>query len=187
MVRVEDLLPGFVERRVPDRPEWVAANQRDPRTAAEVYGKFALAFSTLYFGLFAVGLFTPLALLFVPLVVANAVAWTWLVWTFRVPSEGTVSRRRALTTGLAIGSLSWLTMGPLMMASLAVPQLLTKGGVDVSGALLEPVVMGLYISVAGLVTTLGIPTAASVGLALWTLDYEERSGREKRESNYQFQ
>lgn len=187
MVRVENLLPGFVGRRVPERPEWVASSPRDPRTAAEVYGKFALAFSTLYFALLSVGLWNPIGLLFVPVVVGNAVAWTWAVWALRVPGEGTVSRRRALTTGLAIGSCSWLTVGPLVMAAMTVPQLLTKGGVDVSGSLLEPMVLGIYVSAAGLITTLGIPTIASVGLALWTLDYEERSGREKRKSSYDFE
>lgn len=70
MVRVENLVPGFVATRVPERPEWTEANQRDPRTAAEVYGKFALAFSTLFFLVLAFG--NPVALLYVPLVVANA-------------------------------------------------------------------------------------------------------------------
>ncbi|WP_227130705.1 hypothetical protein [Halorubellus salinus] len=187
MVRVEDLVPGFVERRVPERPEWVAENQRDPRTAAEVYGTFALAFSTLYFALFAVGIWTPIILLFVPLVVVNAVAWTWVLWHLRISKDGVVPRRRALTTGLAIGAGSWLTVGPLLIAGTTVPKLLKDGGVDVSGQLLEPLAFGLYVSVAGIVTTAGIPTIASVALALWTLNCEERSGREKRRSNYDFE
>jgi len=186
MVRVEALVPGFLERRIPERPAWVADDQRDPRTAAEVYGKFALAFSTLYFALFAVGIWNPIILLFVPLVVANAVAWTWVLWHLRIPEDGVVPRRRALTTGLAIGTCSWLTVGPLLIVGTTVPILLQDGSVDVSGQLLEPLAFGMYASAAGFVTTAGVPTIASVGLALWTLDYEERNGREKRESDYEF-
>lgn len=187
MVRVEDLLPGFVERRVPDRPEWVEANQRDPRTAAEVYAKFALAFSTLFFALFAIGTVHPAPIAFVPLVVANATAWTWLLWCARIPDEGVVSRRRALTIGLAIGTGSWLTVGPLLAAGTVGASVLTGTEFQTTDPLGAVLGLGTLYSVAGFVLTLGIPTIASVGLALWTLDYEERSGREKRESNYQFE
>lgn len=187
MVRVEDCVPGFVERRVPDRPAWVESNQRDPRTAAQVYGAFALAFSTLFFALFAVGTFHPAPLLFVPLVVANATGWTWLLWWFRIPAEGVVSRRRALTTGLAIGTGSWLTVGPLMAAGTTGVSLLTGTEFQTMEPVGAVLALGTLFSVAGFVLTLGIPTVASVGIAFWTLDYEERSGREKRGTNYDFQ
>lgn len=185
-MRVENCVPGFVARRVPERPEWVASSPRDPRTAAEVYGTFAFAFSTLFCALWAIGVFNPATLLFVPLVVANAYSWTWLLWRLRVPSEGTVSRRRALTTGLAIGTCSWLTVGFLVSGALTVFQLLTGTGFATSEPLGAIFALGVLFTVAGFVLTLGVPTVASVGLALWTLDYEERSGREKRESNYDF-
>jgi hypothetical protein len=185
-MRVETLVPGFVARRVPERPEWVAENQRDPRTAARVYGTFALAFSTLFCALWAIGSFNPATLLFVPLVVANAYSWTWLIWRLHVPPEGPVSRRRALTAGFAIGTCSWLTVGFLISGALTGFSLLT--GTDF--ATMEPLgavlALGVLITVAGFVLTLGVPTVASVGLALWTLDYEERSGREQRKSNYDF-
>jgi len=103
--------------------------------------------------------------------------------------DGTVSRRRALTTGLGIGTLSWLTVGPLMRTGVAAYRLLTGGSVgtatmDAFGA---TVGLGLFFSLWGFMFTLGVPTIASVGMAFWLLDYEERSGREKRESNYQFE
>lgn len=187
MVRVENLVPGFVATRVPERPPWVESTQRDPRTAAEVYGTFALAFSTLFFALFAVGTVHLAPLAFVPVVVANATTWAWVLWWVRIPDEGVVSRRRALTTGLAIGTGSWLTVGPLMAAGTVGVSLLTGPAlltIDPVGAVLG---LGTLYSVAGFVLTLGIPTIASVGLALWTLDYEERRGREKRKTNYDFQ
>jgi hypothetical protein len=191
MVRVEDLVPGFVERRVPDRPEWVASNQRDPWTAAEVYARFALAFSTLFFAvcalLTAFGVFNAWVLLFVPLVVANAYAWTWLLWRLRIPEAGTLSRRRALTTGLAVGTCSWLTVGFVMSSALSVFQYFRGTPLATMEQLWAAFGLGVLFTVAGFVLTLGIPTIASVGLALWTLDYEERSGREKQTSEYQFQ
>ncbi|WP_323676758.1 hypothetical protein [Halorubellus sp. PRR65] len=187
MVRVENLLPGLVERRVPERPEWVASNQRDPRTAAEVYGTFALAFSTLFFVLFAVGLFNAAVLLFIPLVTANAYGWTWVLWQVRIPEEEeAVSRRRALTTGLAVGTCSWLTVGPLMIAVTVGYGLLTGNEFQTIHPLATVLGIGLFSSVVGFVLTLGVPTIASIGLALWTLDYEERSGREKRKANFDF-
>jgi hypothetical protein len=186
-MRVEALVPGFVERRVPERPEWVESNQRDPRTAAEVYGGFALVFSTLFFALFAVGLFNAAVLLFVPLVVANATGWTWLVWRFRIPEDGTVSRRRALTTGLTIGTCSWLTVGPLMIATIVGYGALAGNGFRTVEPVAAILALGTFVSVAGFVFTLGIPTIASVGLAVWTLDYDERGGREKRNATFDFE
>lgn len=185
-MRVENLLPGVVARRVPERPGWVAANQRDPRVAARVYGTFALGFSTLCFGVGALAAFDAAVLLFVPIVVANAAAWTWLVWALLVPATGVVSRRRTLGVGLAIGTLSWLTVGPLMLAGTTAYALLTGTQFQTLDPVAAVLALGLLYSFAGFVVTLGIPTVASVGLALWTLDYEERSGREKRESDYEF-
>jgi hypothetical protein len=40
MVRVA--LHDFVERRVPDHPEWVTKNRSDPQTAVAVYGMLTL-------------------------------------------------------------------------------------------------------------------------------------------------
>lgn len=187
MVRVEDCVPGFVERRVPDRPAWVESNQRDPRTAAQVYGAFALAFSTLFIGPPALLVSEPAALLWVPLVVANASAWTWAFWGRYIPDAGGVSRRRTFWTGLGIGTCSWLTVGPLLSIGYTVYVYVGDGSFASLNALWDAVAYGAYYSIGGFVFTLGIPTIASVGLALWTLDYEERSGREKRETNYDFQ
>ncbi|MFC6955166.1 hypothetical protein [Halorubellus litoreus] len=185
MVRIEDLVPGFVARRVPRRPEWVEENQRDPRTAARVYGYFAFGFSTLFFLVFAVG--NPLALAYVPLVVANAVGWTWLLWSLRIPGDGEVSRRTTLTTGLAIGTFSWLTVGPLISTAGLAARVLGGESLALGNALGMTLGMGLFFSIWGFVFTLGIPTVASLGLALWMLDDEERGDLERRKSDYQFQ
>jgi hypothetical protein len=187
MVRVEDLVPGFVATRVPERPEWVEANQRDPRTAAEVYGTFALAFSTLVVGAPALLFAEPIGLLWVPLVVVNAAAWTWALWRLRIPNAGPVSRRNAFWTGLGIGTLSWLTVGPLLSIGYTVSSYLADGTVPSLNMVWDGVAYGVYYTIGGFVLTLGIPTIASVAMAFWLLDYEERSGREKRESNYQFE
>ncbi|MFC6955165.1 hypothetical protein [Halorubellus litoreus] len=182
---VEDLLTGFVERRLPERPEWVAANPRTPRVAARVYGTFAFAFSTLFFAIAAFVVVHPGTLVFVPVVVANAVAWTWVLWHAFVPDSGALSRRRTVAVGTAIGTLSWLTVGPLVFATQTGYSALT--GAARAPTLSNVLAGGTVYSIGGFVATLGIPTVASVALALWTLDHEEQSGREKRESTYQFQ
>ncbi|NHN40193.1 hypothetical protein G9C85_00900 [Halorubellus sp. JP-L1] len=186
-MRIEDQLPGFVERRIPDRPDWVADSPRDPRTAAKVYGAFALAFSTLFIGLPALLVSEPAASLWVPLVVANAGAWTWALWRWRIPDAGPVSRRNAFWTGLGIGTLSWLTLGPLLSMGYTAYVYVSDGSFVPLNALWDAVAYGVYYSIGGFVVTLGIPTVASVALALWMIDYETHRGREKREANYDFQ
>ncbi|MFC6955164.1 hypothetical protein [Halorubellus litoreus] len=183
-MRVENLVPGFVARRVPDRPEWVASNARDPRTAARVYGAFAFVFTALLVGIPALVMMEPIGVLWVMLVVVNAAAWAWALWWVRIPDAGAVSRRNALWTGLGIGSLSWLTVGPLLSIGYTVGTYLGEGTIPTLNIIWNGVAYGVYYTIGGYVLTLGIPTVASVALALWTLDYEDRSGRERRESNY---
>jgi hypothetical protein len=186
-MRVEDPVPGFVERRVPGRPDWVARHQRDPRTAARVYGAFALVFSTLFIGLPALLFSEPAALLWVPLVVANASAWTWALWRRYIPEAGSVSRQGAFWTGFGIGTLSWLTVGPLLSVGYTVYSYVRDESLPSLNALWDGVAYGVYYSIGAFVFTLGIPTIASVALAVWMLDYEERGGREKREASFDFQ
>lgn len=185
-MRVEDLVPNVVARRVPERPAWVAATARDPRTAARVYGAFALAFSGLVVGLPVLLLGEPIGVLWVPLIVANAATWAWLCWRLRVSADGIVSRENVFWTGLGVGTLSWLTVGPLLSISYTVSTYVSDGTIPPVDAVWDGVAYGVYYTIGGYVLTLGIPTMASVALAYWLLDYEERGDREKRESASQF-
>lgn len=180
-MRVENLVPATVARRIPGPPDWVASSPRHPWTAARVYAAVAVAMSTPVLLWVATG--NPYAVLYIPLIAANTAGWTWVLWWLCIPASGRVSRGRALGTGFAVGTLHWLTLGPLAStAQFAVQQLGRDVGLTLE-ALVHPLRLGVFLSVTGFVSTLGLPTVASAVIAYWTLGDERRSGREKGASN----
>ncbi|PSQ19123.1 hypothetical protein BRD00_02430 [Halobacteriales archaeon QS_8_69_26] len=131
-----------------------------PHVAASVVAGTAVAFSAVWFASVDGDWGPGLAFVLYLATVANAYAVTCAVWWALVP-EGVWSYRRGLGTGLAVGLCSHLTIG---FAWLGV--LLLHPGTTTDWSLLEPVGLGLLMSVYSVPFTLGIPILLCVAVAL---------------------